>query len=153
MDASGRSSLVGLKTLGVSVAINDAEVDAGVTRDQIQTEVEITLQKGGLRVYSVKDKNEDPEDEPSFGEFVHVRVTVIKVPLGYAYTIETSVSQVVKIARTNQFAPGTTWSKASYGSDLMVAQKLKDAVIDHAKLLVNDWLKANTRGSTIPTEK
>lgn len=148
LDTSGRSSLVGIKKLGVSVVVNDPEGDAGITAQQVQDDVEIVLQKGGLKVISLRDRDKENDDR-EFCEFVHFRITMIKVPKhGHAYTVETSVSQVVKIARTNQFVPGSTWSRASCGFGITAGKQPRETAQDHAKALLNDWLKANAASKT-----
>ena len=75
LDTSGRTSLIGIKKLGVSVVVTDPMGEAGVEKKEIQDEVEIILQKGGLEVVS-------PRDEFLF---VHFRVELFQVSeYGYA---------------------------------------------------------------------
>src|SRR5262245_56922519 len=98
LESGNRESLRGLK--GVNVLIEDLEAEVerdGMSKDQIQTDVELRLRKAGIRVLTEQESIVTPGLP-----YLYVRLAIYRrtnLPV-YAYNIHVALSQVVRPERT-----------------------------------------------------
>jgi len=143
-DEYNRATLKGLK--GVWVVIGELDQDAiadGLTKQQLQTDVELRLRKVGIRVVLTQDESRKMPGAP----ILHVSAPMMKSESGlYAYSICAELIQGVALARdTNIFVLGTTWSTqeiGTVGKNKMV-QSVRGAVGDLVDEFINAYLSVN----------
>jgi hypothetical protein len=135
-----KKTLKGFNTLKVYVEPLDPEMERlGLTREQIQTDVEIKLRKTGFNVIAIGE---------SFSPVIYLYITLHSYHSGsgsIAYYIETSLRQEVLLDRnTSVNIIASTWSSAELGivSQSKVRQ-LRDQISKKVDKFINAWLKAN----------
>jgi hypothetical protein len=146
---SARPTLRGLE--GVQVVIEDLDPDverAGLTRHQLQTDVELRLRKAGIRVFT----------RPG-SPFLSVHVLTRKLtPLEvYAYSIDIEFHQLIYLVRDpHVINVAPTWSvKSGIGTvGATVLRQLRERVADHVDEFINAYLAVNPEqaGRTLPPE-
>jgi hypothetical protein len=102
-----RATLKRIKAVSVMVEWIDPEVEReGLTRDQLQSDVEMRLRKAGIPVV------------PSAGESLHITVQPMKHSADlYAYAIHVALHQRVKLSRdSNIVASAPTWGVGCIGT-------------------------------------
>ena len=124
-DSVSRSSLKGLKAIGLIVEKMSPEAEQeGVTREQVQKDVELRLKDSGL-----------PVAKEAAG-FLYVTVQTTRSPdaSGHSYSVGLEFTQPVLLVRDTQILVlGTTWSLFATGT---VAQgKLSLARVDVVNLV------------------
>ena len=137
-DTVSRSSLKGLKAVGLIVEKMSPEAEQeGVTREQVQKDVELRLKDSGL-----------PVAKEAAG-FLYVTLQTARSPdaSGYSYSVGLEFTQPVLLVRDTQILVlGTTWSLFATGT---VAQgKLSLARVDVVGLVdkfLNAYRSANPR--------
>jgi hypothetical protein len=111
-----RESLRGQKAVGVLVASihPDAERD-GLTREQLQTDVELRLRKAGIPMRGDEGPGRTRKTRPII---LYVSIDTIKTNLGlYAYAIRIEANQTVALKAPEMVLTlGTTWSTGSIGT-------------------------------------
>jgi hypothetical protein len=126
--------------LNVLVEPLDPEMERlGLTKEQIQTDVEIKLRKTG---FNVKGKDE------FFFPYIYLYINLGSFHSdsgSVAYTIGTSLNQEVLLDRNKTVNTiASTWSTGSIG---IVGQsnvrQLRDKISDQVDEFINNWLKAN----------
>lgn len=154
----GISTLSGLRgicvnvKLSVNIAVNIANEDAGkhrlpfLTKNDLQTQVEIALRKAGIKVLS---SYRGPDD----GFFV-VAVGAMKEskdgPL-YALTVQSVLIQRVALLRNRKIETAVaTWpyvQTSTFGMtpSFMVERTIKDIVARQVNEFINDYLAANPK--------
>ncbi len=150
----GISTLSGLRGICVVVklSVNIANEDAGkhrlpfLTKNDLQTQVEIELRKAGIKVLS---SYRGPDD----GFFV-VAVGAMKEskdgPL-YAFDIQSVLMQRVALLRNRKIeTTAVTWpynQTSTFGTtpSLMVERTIKDIVARQVDEFINDYLAANPK--------
>lgn len=138
-----QESLKGFDTLKVVVEHLEPDLEqAGLTRDQIQTDVEIKLRRAG---FIVKGKNE------VFFPYIYlyIQLTSFEKNSGFAFNIAISLKQEVSLSRNKSVSLlSATWDTNITGylpkSDV---GKLREAILAQVDLFINDYLKANGRTS------
>ena len=124
-DSVSRSSLKGLKTIGLVVEKMPLEVEKeGLTREQLRKDVELRLKDSGVTVAK------------EAGGFLYVRVETSKSPDApvHSYSVGLEFTQPVLLVRDTQILVlGTTWSLSSTGT--VVQDKLSLARVDVANLV------------------
>ena len=107
-DTLSRSSLKGLKTIGLIVEkLTPAAEAEGLTREQVQRDVELRLKDSGVPVAK------------EAGGFLYVNVQTVKLPdgSGHSYSIALEFAQPVLLVRDTQILVlGTTWSLSAVGT-------------------------------------
>ena len=107
-DTLSRSSLKGLKTIGLIVEKLPPEAEAeGLTREQVQKDVELRLKDSGVTVAK------------EAGGFLYVSVQTVKFPdgSGHSYSIALEFAQPVLLVRDTQtLVLGATWSVSATGT-------------------------------------
>jgi hypothetical protein len=141
----GRYGLKGLKGFYVQVDNLPFDVeDKGLTRREVQRDVELELRKGGALVLT----REQAIDNPSAPR-LHVRILTSKTDHGglYAYCIVLSFDQAAVLARDAALnVDATTWGKAGVG---MVKTKkvddLRRLILENVDEFLNVYLSENPR--------
>jgi hypothetical protein len=133
----GGPSLSGLSAVFVLVEDLPAGTKLrGLSKNDIQSEVERRLHVAGLRVVSAEESARLPG-----GPYVYVRVNL--VDHGHAVSVDVQLTQGALLVRNGQFLPSTiTWSRSALLSKPTV-QNIRDAVNDRVDAFVNAWLAVN----------
>ena len=132
-----QEALVGLKGVEVIVEARDYKGESGgLSRDQIQTDVELRLRKAGIRVLTKKERGETPGQPDLY---------VVVSTYFYAYLIEVGVREVVTLARGFE-APGTIWQTGLLGGVGTERKRMiRESVGDQVDMFINDYLAANPK--------
>jgi hypothetical protein len=138
---SDAGELKGLQAVGVT--IEDLDVGArnvGLTREQLQTNVELKLRLAGLRV-----AQNDASAPPS--PFVYVQIVTFGVDDLHFYVADIKLEEPVRILRNGRSTLASTWTKGGYGSATSAA--LHDAILqdvaNRTDEFLNSWVAANPR--------
>jgi hypothetical protein len=135
-----QKALVGLKGVQVLVSKIDPQAEhLGLTRNQIQTDVELGLRKGGVKVLTVGDMSEAP-GYPALWVFVG---TNIKQGL-VSYSIRICLIELVTLGRGFQ-TTGTIWNDSAGGVRTINASEIRKIVGDLVDEFINDYLAANPK--------
>lgn len=144
-DETSRPSLKGLDGLLVIVEDLGAEVERdGLTRDQLQADVELRLRKAGIRVV----KRDDAAATPG-APYLYVNLNALKHPdvALYVYALGLELTQRVTLVRDPKItAFAVTWSVRRVGT--IGAQRLGDlrsTVTDYVDRFINAYLEQNPR--------
>ena len=133
-----RATLKGLKTIKVVVEHLTPEAEGGgLTKDQLQTDVEVRLRNAGITVTSSIEE-----------AYLYLNVFTVKASSGlYAYHIRLEFNQEVILERNrNVSLLAPTWSLDLGG--IVGAQKLhevRDDVVDMADKFINAYLEQNPK--------
>jgi len=135
-----RESLRGIRNLRVFVADIDAEIEqAGLTKSQLQIDVELMLRKAGIPVITSSEGN-DPY------LYVDLNVHNAKDTL-YFYSLNVSLEQMVKPKRNPSlelYAP--TWQSSETGAGgRNKPNSIRDSVDDQVDKFINDYLTVNPK--------
>ena len=141
-----RATLRGLK--GVRVLIEDLPPEAeqaGLTKNQLQNDVESKLQGAGIKTLSQEECFKTP-GEPYFYINVNVNATKNEGEL-YAYSIDIGLVQNVILERDpKQTGYAVTWSTGGLG---LLGKKqlnqIRDSVEDMVLIFVKAFLSVNPR--------
>jgi len=147
-DKYERETLRGLK--GVSVVIEGLSSDAkreGLTKSQLQTEVELRLRRSGIPVLESRD-----------APYLYVNVTTVSsLPTNlHAVAINVALNQDVYLRRypTILLYGATTWAQTS--TLIVSGNRLREFVRENVGSLVdkfgNDYLAVNPRFQTVKEE-
>jgi hypothetical protein len=134
-------TLEGLK--GVQVLVEDMKPEAerlGLTKAQIQTDVESRLRQGGVKVLTDQERLKTP-GTPYL--YVNVNTSIRPGSTVCAHSTSVSLNELVALARGFQ-AFGIIWSSGSVGS--VETQKiglLREVVGGHIDKFINDYQAAN----------
>ena len=142
---SQRYGLRGLKGFYVQVDSLPFDVEQkGLTRQEVQRDVELDLRKGGALVFT----REQASDIPNAPR-LHVRILTSKTDHGgfYAYCIVLSFDQGAVLARDASInVDATTWSKAGVG---MIKTKkvddLRKVILENVDEFLNVYLSENPK--------
>jgi hypothetical protein len=137
-------TLQGFNTLKVVVESLKPEMErAGLTEQQIQTDVEIKLRKAG---FNVKDK------DGFFSPFIYLYINLQSFHSdsgSVAYHLETSLRQEVLLDRNKTVdILASTWNTAETGTiGRNNIRQLRDSISDQVDNFINDYLKVNASTS------
>ena len=114
-------------------------IEAGLTRKQIQTDVELKLRQEGIRIRST------PVDA-----FLYVNVNILKILDGsmLAHSIAVELKQGVSLKRNPKILIlATTWSKkmTGYAGERVFVSRMRQNVSDLIDIFLNDYLAANPK--------
>ena len=147
MPALGQSKVSTEQTLAhlevFDVIVEDLDEDTerhGLTKNAIETDVELALRRSGIKVYS----NEEWLDSPSMG-YLYVQVNAFGNSNGlYVFHVHMSVNQMVYLT-TGDYTYAQTYSPPGrFGTT--GAANLRDVrgfVKDLVNKFINDWLKVH----------
>ncbi len=132
-DEYARRSLAGLA--GVDVVIEGLSSGAdklGLTKDAIQTDVELKLRLAGMQIVALSSV------------FLWISVTVTKS--GNAADILVELDQPVRLVRdpTILTPTGCTWSKSTVGAN-PTAEGIRNIIKDSVDSFLNAWLSENPK--------
>jgi hypothetical protein len=147
MPALGQSRVLNEQTLahleGVGVVVEDLDEDTerhGLTKNAIETDVELALRRSGIKVYSLEERL----DTPSMA-YLYVQVNTLKSSNGlYALNVHMSVNQMVYLTTgdytfTETYSPPDRVGTTGAASLRDVRGLVKDLVNE----FINDWLKVH----------
>ena len=131
-----RASLRGLSGIGLLIGALDAEIErGGLTREQIQTEVQQRLRRAGIPLLSKEEAAQRPG-----APFLAVSVNTIRHPMGlYAYSIDVVLYQSVTLVRDATSASVPTWSTGTLG---IVPSKRLAAILKSTAEQVEQFIRA-----------
>lgn len=129
-------TLKGIDTIFVDVEDLSDHAKLNLTKEAIQTDVELKLRLAGMRVVTVDEGVKLPGSP-------YLYVNVIVPEEAKAVNIAVDLVQDVLLVRNGQFATGvTTWN-----SDTLItnanAQEIRNIIKDHVDKFLNDWLSVN----------
>lgn len=135
--------LVGLKGVYVLVESLDPQAERlGLTKGQIQTDVELRLRKAGVMVLTREEWKKTP-GKP----FLYVNIST-KTRSGSelcAYSTHVKLEELVTLARGFQTA-GTIWNTGEVGTvGINKISQIRDSVGDRVDSFINDYLAANPK--------
>lgn len=138
-DQSTRETLQGFDAMMIIIGELDPEVEkAGLTTDQLRTDVELKLQLAGIRLLSAT------ECHLEYGRpHLTVNITVIKLKdvVGYVYVVNINFFQKATLVRQwNKNVP--TWSIIYLGITPHLFGVRKN-VNDQVDVFINAWLSVN----------
>lgn len=140
-----RATLAGLA--GIHVRVQDLDLDAerqGLTKAALQTQVELTLRRAGIRVLTVAEWLAAP-GVPRLD--LHVTTQPTQRGDLYAYSIDLRLRQDVTLLRDPAIrSEATTWFRGAMGTvgpPSRLATWLRERVRDTVDEFINDYLAAN----------
>jgi len=142
-DWARQDALVGLK--GVYVEVGHLEGKAlrlGLNRDQIKTDVEQRLRKGGVKVLTEKERLKTP-GRPSL--CVEVSTATDENAGICVFSINVELKEIVKLARDFEDY-GSIWHHGGLGwIGIARITKITDYVGEHIDIFINEFLATNTK--------
>jgi hypothetical protein len=148
-----RATLRGVE--GVHVVVGDLRPDverAGLTRQQLQTDVELQLRQAGIPLVTSAERVHVP-GQPFLAVAAHV-VPRADGLLAAAYAITVEVYQVASLETAAVKATVSTWSVGKTGSiGLPLLAALRDSVKDSVEHFIDAYLSVNPHpvNSTTPS--
>ena len=136
---SNRATLRGLDGVGVLVEQLPREVEAeGLTRNQLQKNVESRLRGAGIRVLTREECQKRP-GEPYL--YINVNVNIAKTESEvYPYSIDAALIQKVSLLRNpKQTTYAVTWSSGGVGS---IAREILGELAGNVESIVGLFVKA-----------
>jgi hypothetical protein len=133
------ATLKGIKALNVLVEdLPDGARTLGLTREMIQTDVELKVRLAGILVVSDEERAKLPGSPALY-------VNIIVSDNSRAAHVEISLEQSVSLERNGQsVVAATTWSTGVLETN-PTAQGLRNSTKDHVDQFVNDWLSVNPK--------
>lgn len=142
---SNRATLQGLKGIGVLVENLPPEVEKeGITKNQLQIEVELKLREAGIKVLSREECLKTP-GEPYL--YININVNTAKTESDiYPYSIDVMFIQKVSLVRDpQQTTYSVTWSTGGVGSvSKQLMNPLRSSVSDIVNVFIQAYLAENT---------
>lgn len=144
-ESKSRATLRGLS--GVEIIIEDLGEEAtrvGLSKSQLQTDVEDKLRQAGIPVFTRKEALEQP-GRP--GLYVRLQLIPVQALEVHLLSIEVAVVQQVALARNSTIRTVVpTWRTASIGAvgSINVAQ-VQEAVGQHVTHFISAYLAVNPR--------
>jgi hypothetical protein len=136
-----RSTLRGITSVPVLIEqLSPDAISHGLTKDQIQTDVELRLRKAGITV----------PDAVGSGPYLYVHVGLMKDrELDGLYVIYYDVSfhQLVFVVPTDVYSVVPTWSASSFGDvgGYNLAPTVRSTVADLVDEFINAYLSVNPK--------
>jgi hypothetical protein len=145
-DSTNQESLRGLKGVRVIVRMSaspDAERD-GITKDKLQTDVELKLRQTGIRVVSFEEWKKTKEDGIGW---LDLSVSALKHETFYACNVQLKLMQPVMLSRDpSKKTFATTWSTGSVGVfGMMRLEGIRKEVADKVDEFANNYLAVNSK--------
>ena len=138
-DAIARATLRGLPGVAVLIAALPDEIErAGLTKQQLQTDVELRLRQSGIPIFA------SGEDIPT----LNIILTIFRHNIAslYIYAIEVAISQPVLLVRNGSPAFGNTWDSTYVGAiGAAKLSEVRNSVRDEVDKFMNAYLSVNPR--------
>ena len=132
---------------GMQVVVEDFAppvVEAGMTSEKLQTDVELKLRLAGIKVLTESEMLNTP-GYPT----LYVVVTVLLTDTGlWVNSVEIEFQQAVNLRRNGaSFVSATTWRDRSVGmvGRSLAVESIRNAVKDHVDKFINAYLSVNPR--------
>jgi hypothetical protein len=144
IQADTREVLSGLKGINVVVEYFDPEFEKKgiLTKEQIQTDVELELRKFGVKVLS------DKESLQEYGSpYLYIRTTFfINSYSPFSGVIEVALNEKVKLIRQSGWivVGASTWAKVK-GFKNYEANDVRELIKEQVDVFINDYLAANPK--------
>ncbi len=147
MPERARETLRGLP--GVTVVIEplqDSAEQDGLTRRQLQDEVEHQLQAAGIHLLTQDEWRKTPGSP-----YLYVSVSALKKSNGlYAYSIEVCLNQLVTLLRNQDIQEfAETWETREVGAvGKEQLTTVQESVATHVNIFIQDYFSVNPRSLT-----
>lgn len=140
---SSVESLHGFTGFFVVVEEINPEVERyGLSRQAIQTGVELRLRRNGIKVLTEEDWIKEPSTP-----MLHVHVAILKESYGrYVYSVDLSVSQNVMLITNLGFNFARTYNPGGIlgiAGHRVIRENIRETVFDLMEEFINDWLSVN----------
>ncbi len=151
-DEGSRETLRGLKGVLVVVEPIEPEIEkAGLTRNQIQTDVELKFRTAGLNVLT-QEKRNTVIIKPSGGAYLYVNSQILKlhnIPSyfqvdAYVFSIDLELYQAVYLMRNKKRAAALTWSTGVLGTNRDL-DKIRSEIKGRVDVFLDAWLSVNPK--------
>lgn len=137
---SDRETLKNLK--GVHVHVQDLNQDielAGLSKDQIRTDVELKLRLAGIKVLTLVEHYEGKG-----APYLHIYLDSHKTEKGeFVYSLSFGIIQEVRLVRNNTITDAITWSISGVGYNNI--EGIRAHIKDRADKFINDYLSVNPK--------
>jgi hypothetical protein len=149
LEVFGISTLHGLKAVSVHVVLVAEEELGSVTRETLQTQVELELRKGGVKVINDTDPNVNAVDVGRLAVVLKPK-KVFDFP-AYACYLSAEVSQHVALVRNPKILTKVaTWPMVLEPEGFIVGrdnleQTIREQVTNKTNEFINDYLAANPK--------
>ena len=146
-DQLSRNSLRGLQGFDVAVEYHDPDAERdGLTKGQIQTDVELRLRKAGIKVLTSEESLKLPAGSPILYVDVHSVFMKGIIPI-YIFSIDVELEQDVSLVRSPDIqVRGVTWSKSMMGTiDKKKLGTVRENINDLVDKFINVYLAANPK--------
>ncbi len=138
-----QKALVGLQGVRVSAEFVEPEAERlGLTKAQIQTDVELRLRKAGVRIITEEEWLKKP------GGFLYVAVDTQfrEDPPIVVYSIRVEFKELVRPTRGGDTLLASTWLRGGMGSvGKSKIAMIRGALGDQVDQFINDYLAANPK--------
>lgn len=133
-----RATLKGLKAVNLAVERIDPEAEKdGLTKSQLQTDVELRLSQAGIKVDHLSD------------EYLYVNVNTLKGERGvYSYSVHVELHQAVMLVRDPKiiYYGAATWSLGRIGTvGSGHLREVREDVADFVDKFINAYLEQNPK--------
>jgi len=143
-------TLKSLKGVWVFVGVSSGAKNAGVTKDQIKTDVELRLRKAGIKIFSTSEESRRTPGAP----FLYVNIDIIKLTNDlYSYAVYLDLLQLAILHRdailpiinwesTNRV---TTWTTGYGIRTARSINSIRESLADDVDKFSNDFLSINSK--------
>jgi hypothetical protein len=151
-DEGSRETLRGIKGVRVVVESIEPEIEeAGLTRSQVQTDVELKLRTAGLNLLTPEERNKEII-RASGGAYLYVNPHILKlhkIPSYfqvdvYVFSIDLEFYQAVYLMRNKKRAAALTWSTGVLGTNRDLG-KIRSEIKDRVDVFLDAWLSVNPK--------
>ena len=135
-----KETLRGIKSISVSIEDLAPEAkEAGLSTDQIRTDVELKLRMAGIKVITPK--------EASLSPYLYININIRKTTSGdFIVGMDISLYQIVFLGmKPNISCFAATWSSGEVGKggETNVMNGVRESVKDMIDTFINDYLAVN----------
>ncbi|MDA2927709.1 hypothetical protein MYX78_10860 [Acidobacteria bacterium AH-259-G07] len=144
----GKESLRGLEGVEVLVAIGEPIVEAGLSKHQLQVDVELRLRKAGIKVLTEEERWNTPGSPFLFASVIGVRISRSETRSGYAYQMKLYLNQQVTLSRDLEKTDAFTWHTAGVIGITprdSLTRNIREAIADMVDEFINDYLAINPK--------
>ena len=137
-----------MKGVWVYVGVSPGMERAGVTKNQVRTDVELNLRRNGIKVFALDEDRQTPG-----APFYYVNVQIKKIRQNfYCYNIEAHLLQlailqrdgILPIVSWDSTTRVTTYITYSFGVATTIKQ-IHEAIDDTVRIFCNDFLSVNQK--------
>ena len=137
---SDRETLKNLKGVYVHVqGLNQDIEQAGLSKNQIRTDVELKLRLAGIKVLTLLEHYEGKG-----APYLHIYLDSHKTEKGeFVYSLSFGIIQEVRLVRNNTITDAITWSISGVGYNNI--EGIRAHIKDRADKFINDYLSVNPK--------